>query len=221
MEKAPVAISVLGVFASASTALGAFTGLETEFAGVVNGRSVFRVYAIASEADDVMLNMFDHRVVAGSMNGVLHADNYQDNAGGAPGHWNAAYTGQATAGHDSFVTVTGRTGSTASTTLDPSFGSGVGALVPHNAGWYTANPSVPIVAGTAGTQVGNSWRLLIMQIAGNGLNYNATVSIGWKQNIGTTMASFTLNQAFSIPAPGAVALLAAAGMAGRRRRLGR
>ncbi len=201
--------------------MAAFTGLETEFAGIVNGRSVFRVYAVASEADDVLLNLFDHRMVSGSMSGVLHADNYQDNAGGSPGHWSASYTGAGTAGYDSFVTVTGRTGSTASTSLDPSFGTGVGAVIPHNAGWYTSNPATPIVVGTFGTQVGNNWRLLVMQVAGNGLNYNATVSLGWKQNVGTTIASFTMNQAYGIPAPGAIALLCAAGMAGRRRRLGR
>lgn len=220
MKRATNLISFVAVLGATSGAFAAFTGLQAEFAGVVDGRSVYRVYAIASEADDVMLNMFDHRIVSGSTAGVMHSDNYQDNTGGYPGHWNSAYTTVANNTGDSFVTVTGRTGSTSSTTLDPSFGLGVGAAIPYNAGWYTANPSMPIIAGVAGTQVGNTWRLLIMQVAGTGINYNATVSIGWKQHTGTTLASFTLNQAYSIPAPGALALLAAAGMAGRRRRAG-
>ena len=67
-----------------SGAFAAFTGLQSEFAGIVDGRSIFRVYAVASEADDVILNMFDHRITAGSTVGVLHTDSYQDNQGGAP-----------------------------------------------------------------------------------------------------------------------------------------
>lgn len=212
-----VSMATLGF---SSGAFAAFTGLQSEFAGIVDGRSIFRVYAVASEADDVILNMFDHRITAGSTVGVLHTDSYQDNQGGAPGHWAASYTSLANASRDSFVTITGRVGSTASTTLDPSFGTGVGSDIPFNAGWYTADPGTPLVAGVVGTASGNSWRILIMQVAGNAINYDAIVSIGWKQNVGTTMASFTLNQSYGIPAPGALALLATFGMAGRRRRLG-
>ena len=220
MKRTTIAVSSACLLGISSGAFAAFTGIQSEFAGVVDGRSIFRVYAVASEADDVILNMFDHRITAGSLAGVAHSDSFEDNSGGFPGNWNASYTSNANASRDSFVTITGRTGLTSATTLDPSFGVGIGNDIPHNAGWYTAAPGTPIVAGSAGTPNGTSWRILIMQVAGTGLNYNATVSIGWKQNTGTTMASFTLNQAYSIPAPGALALLGAAGMAGRRRRLG-
>lgn len=228
MKRATIILSTLAAAGSTCGAFADFIGIETEFAGVFAGRNVYRVYAVANQADDVILNVFDHRVLAGSMAGVAHTDSYENpNTGEFTGHWNASYTSASSAAtsnrwSDSFVTVSGLTGGNSQTALDPSFVPGTAGPIPNNGGWYTSNPGSPIVVGTAGQQSGNNWRLMIMQVAGNGINYDAQLTLGWKQNTGSSTASFTLNQFYTIPAPGAVALLSiaglATGMSGRRRR---
>ena len=224
-------LSAVGFIASASSAT--VTGLEVTFDRTSNGRDVYSVYALSSGPDasgryDVLLNVFNHHVTAGSMANVRHTDNYFDNAGGNPGHWNASYTSASTAATsnqwiDSYVTITGKVGSQSSTSLDPSFvGLGVvgdNPAIPENAGWYTANPAVDIVI-TGG-------RTKIMQIAvvattpgPNGVHpfeYTAALSIGYKLQ-GTSTALFANNVSYSIPAPGGLALLGFAGLAARRRR---
>lgn len=127
--------------------------------------------------------------------------------------------------NDSFVTITGRLDTMAmGTSLDPNWGIGAGTVgaIPHDAGWFTNNPGVDIRADS-GHFVNGQWRIMIMQIAGESLNpgtaggYTATASIGWKLS-GASSPMFTWNQQFTVPAPGAIALLGFAGLIARRRR---
>ncbi len=201
----------------AASASATFTGLQTEHYGVMGGRHIWRVYATSNTASDVLLNIFDHRVTSGSMAGVQHND-----TGGGTWQPNPIYDPEYF--NDSFVTITGRLDTMAmGTSLDPSWGasSGTTGAIPHNAGWFTNNPGTDIRADS-GHFVNGQWRILIMQIAGESLapgafGFSATATIGWKPG-GTTGPSFTWNQAYAIPAPGALALIASACLTARRRR---
>ena len=92
----------------------------------------------------------------------------------------------------------------------------------NGAGWYDATPGTANTIGAGGTQGG--YRILIAQIVRSGDDSaqgvsNHSLQLSWKV-AGTTTAIFG-NGSFEIgviPAPGAMALLGLAGLAGRRRR---
>ncbi len=211
-----------------SSASATVTGLlvESTFHAASN-RDIYSVYVLSNGptgggAYDVMLNMIGHQVIAGNMADVLHTDSYLNDYDEAVGHWNASYTSASTGTasnqwKDSYVTVTGKTGAASSTSLDPSFGSGVNDPaspgIPAAGGWYTANPAVDILILNG--------KIKVMQFAlvhgSNG--WNGKVSVGYKLQ-GTTSALYAMNLTYSVgvPAPGALALLGLAGLVSRRRR---
>ena len=226
--------AILGATAFiASAASATVTGLSVEYNGLhaASGRHIFSVFVLSNGpvggASDVMLNMIGHQVIAGDMNEVVHTDAYLDDNDVAVGHWNASYTSASTAAtsnqfKDSYVTITGKTGASSSTSLDPSFGTGANdpanPAIPAAAGWYTANPSVDILI-TGG-------KIKVMQIAvtpdadGDQNWYTGKMSVGYKLQ-GTTTPLYAMNLTYiiQIPAPGALALLGFAGaFASRRRR---
>ena len=209
-------IALIGAGLAAAVAAGAnaaVTGLQVEYGGLVGGRHVWSVYAVSNDVNHVMLNIIGHTVTAGSMSGVEHND-----FGG--GTWNPGLTILPDQlGNDSYVTVTGLAGAAAGTNLDPSFGSGLGATIPTGAGWLTSNPGSPILF-TGG-------RIKIMQVAGTtysngpgGAFYTGRLTVGYKANANSTTPLYAENLSYTIgvPAPGALALLGLAGLAGRRRR---
>ena len=130
---------------------------------------------------------------------------------------------------DSFVTIGGMAQNTlfpeqapnagAGSGLDPNFGGNSAAAPGNLAGWYNGSP--PNLNGQVGSvaRPDNSFGLGVM--VGRFATTEAadlqggTLSVTWNQGLGTTgqQASFTIT-----PAPGALALLGLAGMAGRRRR---
>lgn len=206
--KTPLIVSGIALSAGiATSANAAFTGFTVQNVGSGGGVgvNVYRVYANFSAPTDILLNVLKHNVTSGSMN-ALHND-----FGG--GTWNPTLTLLPDqVANDSFVTVTGLTGVAASTNLDPSFGTGAGGAIPANAGWFNANPSNNIV-------VGSSLRIMIMQVAlvvGNP-GYTASLEVGYKESPSATQPLFG-SGTYTIPAPGALALLGAAGLMGRRRR---
>ena len=99
---------------------------------------------------------------------------------------------------------------------------GNGTQIPAaDAGWYNGSPpslngQVGDVAG-AGTIAGSDFGVLIGRFStGTFANLEgSTLEVTWNQGLGTpgNQAGFTV-----VPAPGALALLGLAGMAGRRRR---
>ena len=209
-------IALIGAGLAAAVAAGAsanVTGLQVEYNGLVGGRHVWSVYAVSSNPQNVMLNVIGHTVTAGSMSHVLHND-----FGG--GTWNPAATfSPEQVANDSFVTVDGNTGFSGLTSLDPSFTPPTGSAIPTNAGWFNGSPGTNIFF-TGG-------RAKIMQVAGNYANelggnfYTASLQIGYKLNSSSTspINSPALTYTIGIvPAPGALALLGLAGLAGRRRR---
>jgi hypothetical protein len=214
-------IALIGAGLAAAVAAGAsasVTNLTVEYGGLVGGRHVWSVYVNSSNVNNVMLNVIGHTVIAGSMAGVQHNDN--DVLDDGPGTWNAGFTtGSSQRANDSYVTVTGLTGSSAATNLDPSFGDGLGAQIPDGAGWFAAN------AGSPPSFTGG--RIKIMQVAGatysnaaGGAFYTARLTVGYKLNASATTPLYAENLTYTIgiPAPGALALLGLAGLASRRRR---
>lgn len=214
--------TVIGAGLAAAVAAAAnanVTGLEVEYGGLVGGRHVWNVFAVTTNAQNVMLNVIGHTVTAGSMSGVQHND--ASSFFGGTGTWDPTSTNANipnSAGNDSYVTVTGTFGT--GTNLDPSFtGGGAGAVIPTGAGWLTANPGTNIFF-TGG-------RIKIMQVAGEtysntagGAFYTGRLSVGYKLNSSSTtpLVAENLTYTIGVPAPGALALLGLAGLAGRRRR---
>lgn len=192
-----------------SSAHAAFTGWTVESRGNIGGVDVYQVFANFSVPTDIVLQCFHHQVLSGSMAEVVHNDPFTATGGS----WNPALTiTPDQVANDSFVTITGLTGALAATNFDPNFGSGTGSSIPNQAGWFTATPANSIV-------VGPSLRLMTMQIAlaPGSVGYSANLKIGWKVSPQATQPAFG-GGTFTIPAPGVVTLLLAAGMLGRRRR---
>ena len=132
---------------------------------------------------------------------------------------------------DSFVTIGGfeqgvlypeqSPGAGSGTGLDPNFG-GNGTQIPAaNAGWYNGSPpslngATGEVAG-AGTIEGSDFGVLIGRFSTGTFASleGSTLEVTWNQGLGSpgNQELFTV-----VPAPGALALLGLAGVAGRRRR---
>ena len=130
---------------------------------------------------------------------------------------------------DSFVTIGGMAqdtllpeqapGAGAGTGLDPNFGGNTAAAPGALAGWYNGSP--PNLNGQVGqvAMPGASFGLGVMvgRFATDSFHdlQGTTLEVTWNQGLGTpgTQGAFTVT-----PAPGAVALLGLAGLAGRRRR---
>ncbi len=217
-------ITLIGAGLAAAVAAGAsanVTSLQVEYGGTqtVSGqvRHVWNVFAVTSNNANVLLNIVGHTVTDGSMSGVQHSDFSTAEEG--PGTWNPLSTSNTNSVRDSFVTIAGVHGSAANTSLDPSFSPDEGSTIPTGAGWFAANPTA--------APVFTNGRIKIMQVVGatytnaaGGAFYTASLVVGYKANANSTTPLFsnTLTYTVGIPAPGAVALLGLAGLAGRRRR---
>ena len=202
-----------------SAADATFVRWDVVSVGTVAGRDIYQLWGVFDSPSNVMLNVLQHDIVSGTMN-AQHTDAYVDDSSVSSGHWNASYTSASTAAtsnqyRDSYVTISGKTGAQSQTALDPSFGTGASmSAIPYHAGWYTSNPSAPIV-------VGATLRMKFMQIAlvAGDAGYTAHVGIGYKASTATTTPQWGWgNYTVGVPAPGAVALLGLAGLVSRRRR---
>ena len=191
--------------AIAGIASAGFVGLEAE-KSVVGGKNVWRVYAKFDSASDVVLSCFG---VSGFSGGDFNDSDF------ANGTWNPQFA--IDGGIDSYVTIGGTTGFANSTSADPAWG-GPGftqAGIPNGAGWFNSNP--PNLQG----KVGADLRTLLAQFVYSGEDleqFTSPLQVSYNQGLGTPtvfgQGSFTIG----VPAPGAVALLGLAGLAGRRRR---
>jgi hypothetical protein len=192
------ALAVSG-FASAG-----FVGMTVENE-VVDGINVFRVYAQFDSANDVVLSVFG---VAGIPNGGFFNNDF------AGGSWAPQFTNPAATMTDSFVTIGGTPGFTNSTQADPNWG-GSGFTqpgIPDGAGWFNSNP--PNLQG----KVDANNRTLIAQFSfsGDPVTFTSPITVSFNQGLGT--ATQFGEGSFTVPTPGAIALLGLAGLAGRRRR---
>jgi hypothetical protein len=206
----------------ASAASAGFTGYSVQRTITAGGNSQYQVFANFDQSNLVFLNAFSFVNNSGTMN-ARHQDFFT--ADGEVGTWQAGSSvSAADRGEDSWVTASGlATASGWGSALDPGFANGgtVGDIN-NGAGWYDATPGTANTIGAGGQQGG--FRILIAQIVRSGDDSaqavsNHSLQLSWKV-AGTTTAIFG-NGSFNIgviPAPGAMALLGLAGLAGRRRR---
>jgi hypothetical protein len=204
------------------------TKTQTSNSGV--DLDVYTLWARFNGATDTIVNAFNfNRLDSGVTNIFYHKDNASSNSGvlqKAFGTWNPQQTGSNTLNRpfDSFLTIGGNASGTNSTNADPSWGglSWARPDVPNgaNVGWFNSNP--PNLQG----RVGNPGNLIdsvrLGQFVIDRDTYGGTwnLKIGYNSGVAGSPVQFA-EATFSlgvIPAPGAMALLGLAGLAGRRRR---
>ena len=193
---------------------------------------VYVLYARFNGATDTVLNAFNfNRTDGAATNMFYHKDNAYLNSGMLMkeyGTWNPSQSGSITLNRpfDSFLTIGGTASPTNTTNADPSW-TGADSWnrpdVPNglNVGWFNSNP--PNLQGRVGVGTGaaqnpaDSVRLgqFVVDAGADGGTWN--LKIGYNNGVAGSPVQFA-ESTFNLPAPGAIALLGLAGLAGRRRR---
>ena len=204
----------------AATASAEFTGFSTVNTTQGDGKVISSVYACFNGGSDTLLNVFQIAYTGGVGTSGFGAGNFwhADFTNGvaysqAAGSWNAQLTpgfGNA----DSFLTIGGGAGFLNSTSGDPAFG-----LTGYNepglvtgAGWFNTNPTNLQGQNLLG-------KTLIGQfVVDAGKGWFVFAKVGYNAGLGTPTVFGENTFTIGVPAPGAVALLGLAGLAGRRRR---
>jgi hypothetical protein len=229
----------------ASTASASFTGFVVTSANVSNSGqnlTVYSVYARFNGPTDTLLNCFNFGGVGSTvMTGFWHKDNATYNSSVLSqefGTWNPSQTGSVTLNRpfDSYLTVGNQAVGTNTSNADPSWvsgGTGAGAGdvrswnrpdLPNNGtlGWFNSNP--PNNQGRVGVGSNTATDVRIGQFVLSATDPSQldgrrtyVVTLGYNNGVAGSAVQFATAN-FSIPAPGAVALLGLAGLAGRRRR---
>jgi len=215
----------------ASATFVEFYTVKTQTSNSGINLDVYTLYARFNGATDTVLNAFNfNRTDGAATNLFYHKDNAYYNTGVLMkefGTWAPSQTGSITLNRpfDSFLTIGGNATPTNTTNADPSW-TGTGSWnrpdVPNgsNVGWFNSNP--PNIQGRVG-QTGNladSVRLGQFSMDRDAAASTWNLKIGYNNGVAGSPvqfaeATFTLGV---IPAPGAIALLGLAGLAGRRRR---
>ncbi len=202
----------------AASATAGFTGFSTTSTVQGDGKIATQVFANFSN-NEVLLNVFQIAYTGGFNTTGFGVGNFYNNdfqsglvytqVGGT---WNPQFTpGVGLA--DSYLTIGGSTGFANTTNGDPSFGAGFNSAgLVAGGGWFNSNPTNLQGASVAG-------KTLIAQfVHDGGKSWEIFAKVGFNGGLGTPTAfgegSFTVG----VPAPGAIALLGLAGLAGRRRR---
>jgi len=234
-------IATLAGLAVAGSASATFTQYVVTSTNVTNSGQNLTVYTLWARFNgptDTVLNAFNLAGVgASSMSGFWHKDNAYYNSGVLMqeyGTWNPSQTGSATANRpfDSYLTIGGQATPTNTTNADPSWvsgGTGSGAAdarswnrpdLPNNGtlGWFNSNP--PNLQGRVGSAGNTATDVRLGQfvlLANDAAARTYSLTIGYNDGVPGSAVQFG-NGTFSLPTPGAVALLGLAGLAGRRRR---
>jgi len=219
MMKSLIAGSMLAA-AVASVASAGFTGYSVQRTVTAAGNIQYQVFANWDQSGLVFLNAFNFATQSGTMN-ARHQDTLT--AEGEVGTWQAGSSVLAAdRNDDSWVTASGlATNAGWGTALDPGFANGgIVRDINNGAGWYDATPGTPNAIQAGGNQGG--YRILLAQIVrdGSGADDLATFYLKHAFKVAGTTTALFAEGTFSIgvPAPGAMALLGLAGLAGRRRR---
>jgi hypothetical protein len=184
------------------------------------GNVVYKVYANFDANNFVFLNVFNFAQQSGNMN-AFHS-------GQGEGDWlPQGIPTAAHVGNDSWVSATG-THVNSGVALDPSFVQfdefglpipGVDAQIPNNAGWYDATPGTQNLVNQSNGSGGFRMQLMqIVRLAADDSVATQYMKIGFKVTNTTTALFGEGTFTIGVPAPGALALLGVAGLAGRRRR---
>ena len=190
---------------------------------------VYTLWARFDGPTDTILNAFNFNRVDGSAGNMFyHKDNASYNSGVLQqefGTWSPGQTGNATANRpfDSYLTIGNQAVGTNPTQADPSWPSAGGswdrADLPSgfNIGWFNPNP--PNFQGRVGVGANTATDVRLGQFVVDAGADGGTWSLRVGYNSGVQGAPVQFGDgSFSLPAPGALALLGLAGLAGRRRR---
>ena len=227
--------------AIASTASASFTGFVVTSTNVSSSGQNLTVYNVSARFNgptDTLLNCFNFGGVGSTlMTGFWHKDNAYYNSGILSqefGTWNPSQTGSVPNNRpfDSFLVIGGQATPTNTTNADPSWvsgGTGAGAGdsrswnradLPNNGtlGWFNSNP--PNNQGRVGGAGNTATDVRLGQFvlsANDAALRNYTLTLGYNNGVAGSAVQFATGT-FSLPTPGAIALLGLAGLAGRRRR---
>ena len=190
---------------------------------------VYTLWARFDGPTDTILNAFNFNRVDGSAGNMFyHKDNSSYNGGVLQkefGTWAPGQTGSPTANRpfDSYLTIGNQAVGTNPTQADPSWPSAGGswdrADLPSgfNIGWFNPNP--PNLQGRVGVGANTATDVrlgqFVVDAGADGGTWN--LRIGYNSGVAGAPVQFG-ETTFSLPAPGALALLGLAGLAGRRRR---
>ena len=204
--------------ALAAAAHAGFVGYSVD-SSTAGGRTVHRVYAQFDGTADTVLRAFNIHAVQGDLNGFIHNDLVSGSESTSSGSWNPNFV--LAGSGDSYLCIGGPAvlGGGNTTLADAGWMSGWNtASIPDYtstgiAGWYNS-----LTENLQGRVDGNG-RVLLGQfvlVAGHAAK-TISLRIGHNTSFGSPVSessgTFTL-----VPAPGACALLALAGIAARRRR---
>ena len=219
----------------ASATFVEFYTVKTQTSNSGVNLDVYTLYARFNGATDTVLNAFNfNRTDGAATNLFYHKDAAYYNSGVLMkefGTWAPGQTGSITLNRpfDSYLTIGGLAAGTNATNADPSWNSGGDTRswtrpdVPNglNVGWFNSNP--PSNAGRVGinNNLADSVRLgqFVMDRDAAGTTWN--LKIGYNSGVAGAPVQFaeaTFVLGLPVPAPGAIALLGLAGLAGRRRR---
>jgi MYXO-CTERM domain-containing protein len=219
------AIATLTAAASASitgAVAVSYSVTAADFGGASVTVNVQDIYMTSNDAADTLLNVYN-LTLSDTSAGLTYFQSFTG-TGWLPTNLGGPFDTAALQSADSFVTIGGfdfanplqTPGAGAGTGLDPNFGGNTIACPDALAGWYNGNP--PSLNGQVGdTAAGLGVLVGRFAYAGDFSLIGSTLEVTWNQGLGTPgqQAGFTV-----VPAPGAIALLGLAGVAGRRRRHG-
>jgi hypothetical protein len=215
-------LSAAAVAALTGVASAEFTGYSVEIAQQSGGLTAYQVFATFNGATDTVLNAFQIHNTDGSgvIGGMYHADALTGGvSSNVAGTWNPQFV-LVPGAMDSYVCIGGGTGfaSGNSTAADPGWGvagfnqAGIADTAAVGvAGWFNQNP--PNLQG----QNVNGRTLLGQFVMADSASISLFMKIGYNAGVSGSPVQFG-EGIFTLPAPGAVALLGLAGLAGRRRR---
>ena len=231
---------------NATEAGAAFVGFVATVTQVTSGGILMdqvRVVARFNGPTDTVLNAFNlvyqgGATVADPYQAFWHKDNSDYNGGVLSkqyGTWSPTLTGSPTLNRpfDSYLVIGGAATATNTTNADPSWNSGgSGAHAGGATGWNRAdllnngtmgwfNSSRPTLQGRVGVAPNTATDVLVGQFVIDRSIFagNWALTIGYNDGVAGSAVQFaTSTFGIGVPAPGAIAILAVAGFAGRRRR---
>jgi len=213
------ALATLAIAGAASADFTGYSTVRTESGAYVK----YELFGNFSGATDTVLNAFHITLVSGTTT-FYHADALNGGVTSAvAGTWNPQFV-LVPGAMDSYVCIGGGEGfaSGNSTAADPDWGAAGfnAAQIPYGngnmgPGWFNQNP--PNLQGRVNAQ--GQVKLGQFVVASDAADATIRLKLGFNNGQGGGVqfadSTFTLG---AIPAPGAVALLGLAGLAGRRRR---
>ena len=214
--------------AMSSAALATFTGYSVSIAQSAGGLTAYQLFANFDGATDTVLNAFEIHNTDGSgvIGGMYHADALNGGvSSNVAGTWNPQFV-LVPGAMDSWVCIGGGTGfaSGNSTAADPGWGAAgfnqagiFDTAAAGTAGWFNQNP--PNLQGRVGVGPNTATAVLLGQFVRADSSDAMTLFLKIGYNTGVAGSAVQFGEGtFTLPTPGAIALLGLAGLAGRRRR---